>query len=655
MKSLRFRIIVVIGLILLGGYLLYPTLRFEQLSQKETELLTELSNTSGIPLSRLASDIYRDDIDLAGEVQMSSLSESQKFEAVQKIEYLRGEFSQSLQANRKLAIKRGLDLQGGMRLVLEVNLVELLNNSAKAKDEQFDALMKEVAANAVANKDVFAILEGVAKSRSISLSRYWGEPGQSDGDIIGDLREMADDAVDRSREILSNRVDQFGVSEPSINKEGSQRIAVELPGVKDPQRARDLVGRTALLEFKLLAAPERSQEVLLALDEGIERRMKGDTVLSDSLSTDSLRAAALADTGDTSATTNPFLRLLTDGRTDILVAAENRAQVTRYISSIENQRYIPRDIQFLWSAKSEQMGEDLKEYWRLYVIKSRAELTGDKLADARSTMGSGYDPQSAGKPIVQLEFTREGGRVFSRVTGANVGNRLAIILDNKVYMAPNLQEKISGGSAIITGLGTVEEARDIAIVLRAGALPASVTVAEERTVGPSLGRDSIDAGKMCLTISFLAVILFMIWYYRGSGFIADFAMIFNVFLLMGALAMFQFTLTMPGIAGIILTIGMAVDANVLIFERIREELRAGKTVRAAIDTGFSRALLTIIDSNTTTAIAGVVLLVYGTGAIKGFALTLTVGILINMFTAIFLTRLVYDLFTTGRQLKTLSV
>ncbi|MCC6476637.1 protein translocase subunit SecD [bacterium] len=337
------------------------------------------------------------------------------------------------------------------------------------------------------------------------------------------------------------------------------------------------------------------------------------------------------------------------------MAAENRAQVTRYISSIENQRYIPRDIQFLWSAKSEQMGEDLKEYWRLYVIKSRAELTGDKLADARSTMGSGYDPQSAGKPIVQLEFTREGGRVFSRVTGANVGNRLAIILDNKVYMAPNLQEKISGGSAIITGLGTVEEARDIAIVLRAGALPASVTVAEERTVGPSLGRDSIDAGKMCLTISFLAVILFMIWYYRGSGFIADFAMIFNVFLLMGALAMFQFTLTMPGIAGIILTIGMAVDANVLIFERIREELRAGKTVRAAIDTGFSRALLTIIDSNTTTAIAGVVLLVYGTGAIKGFALTLTVGILINMFTAIFLTRLVYDLFTTGRQLKTLSV
>jgi SecD/SecF fusion protein len=315
MKQHRFRIIVVVALLVLGGYLLYPTFRYEQLSDQESELLTQLSQTSGIPLIRLATDIYRDDVDLIGEIQTSNLSEMDKASAVEQINYLRGDFAKSLQSNRKLAIKRGLDLQGGMRLVLEVNLVELLNNSAKAKDEQFDALMKEVAANAVANKDVFAILEGVAKSRSISLSRYWGEPGQSDGDIIGDLREMADDAVDRSREILSNRVDQFGVSEPSINKEGSQRIAVELPGVKDPQRARDLVGRTALLEFKLLAAPERSQEVLLALDEGIERRMKGDTVLSDSLSTDSLRAAALADTGDTSATTNPFLRLLT-GRTD---------------------------------------------------------------------------------------------------------------------------------------------------------------------------------------------------------------------------------------------------------------------------------------------------------------------------------------------------
>jgi len=661
----------VTALIVLGGYLLYPTLRYEQLSRQETELLTQLSNVSGIPAQRLVSDIYRDDVDLVGEVQTSSLSEMDKLAATQQIEYLRGDFAKSLQSNRSLAIKRGLDLQGGMYLVLEVDLLELLQNSAKGKDDQYEALMREL--TPIAKKpdaDVFSELETVAGRMNITLNRYWGDAGQSDGDIVSDLRKTADDAVDRSLEILRNRVDQFGVSEPSISKLGTRRIALELPGVKDPVRARELVGRTALLEFQLMGETDRAQQVLLALDEGIRKHQSGDTssIAPDTLTTDSLAADSTSDTtntditaadttlGDTTgAANNPLLSLLVGGTGDILVPVENRGKVTRYLTAIENQRYIPRDLAFKWSARSEKIGTDQKEYWRLYVLKSRAELTGEKLADARSTMGSGYDPAQAGKPVVQIEFTREGGRVFSRVTGANVGKRLAIVLDDKVYMAPNLQEKISGGSAVITGLDDIEEARDIAIVLRAGALPASVNVAEERTVGPSLGQDSVDAGKLCLIISFLAVILFMVWYYRASGLIADLAMIFNVFLLMGALALFQFTLTMPGIAGIILTIGMAVDANVLIFERIREELRAGKSVRAAIDTGFDRALLTIIDSNTTTAIAGVVLLIYGTGAIKGFALTLTVGILINMFTSVFLTRLVYDVYTSGRQLKTLSV
>lgn len=681
MKQHRFRIIVVVVLLVLGGYLLYPTLRYEQLSQKESELLTQLSATSGIPLARLASDIYRDDVDLIGEIQASELSEMDKSAAIEQINYMRGDFAKSLQANRSLAIKRGLDLQGGMYLVLEVDLLELLQNSAKGKDDQYEALIREITPAAKsADADVFSALAQAAKRMNVSLNRYWGDAGQTDDEIISSLRETSDDAVDRSLEILRNRVDQFGVSEPSISKLGSRRIALELPGVKDPLRARELVGRTALLEFKLLAETERAQQVLLALDEAIAKRMRGDTTTvaaTDTLTADSLKADTLAsdttksdtvqsaedlfaenDTtlGDTSASaTNPLLSLLVGGTGDILVPSENRGKVMRYLSSHEYKRFIPGDLEFLWSARPEKIGTDQKEYWRLYVVKSRAEMTGEKLADARSSIGSGYDPEQSGKPIVQIEFTRDGGRVFSRVTGANVGNRLGIVLDDKVYMAPNLREKISGGSAVITGLDDVEEARDIAIVLRAGALPASVTVAEERTVGPSLGQDSVDAGKLCLIVSFVAVILFMIWYYKGSGLIADLAMIFNLFLLMGALAMFQFTLTMPGIAGIILTIGMAVDANVLIFERIREELRAGKSVRAAIDTGFSRALLTIIDSNTTTAIAGVVLLIYGTGAIKGFALTLTVGILINMFTSVFLTRLVYDLYTSGRQLKTLSV
>ncbi|RPH93420.1 protein translocase subunit SecD [candidate division KSB1 bacterium] len=298
---------------------------------------------------------------------------------------------------------------------------------------------------------------------------------------------------------------------------------------------------------------------------------------------------------------------------------------------------------------------DGAEHWILYLVKKQAEMTGTTLADAQSTIGSGYDPAQAGKPVVNIQFTKEGGRTFARVTGANVNHRLGIVLDDKVYMAPNIQDKISGGAAIITGLDDMPEARDIAIVLRAGALPAPVHVVEERTVGPSLGQDSVAAGKLCLFLAFAAVVLFMIWYYRLSGGIADFVMIINMFLLMAVLAMFQFTLTMPGIAGIILTIGMAVDANVLIFERIREELRLGKTVRAAIDTGFARALTVIIDANVTTAFAGVALLIYGTGSIKGFALTLTVGIIVNVFCAVVITRMIYDAITEKRQLKTLSI
>jgi preprotein translocase subunit SecD len=337
------------------------------------------------------------------------------------------------------------------------------------------------------------------------------------------------------------------------------------------------------------------------------------------------------------------------------VLASNRSKVNRYIYSHDVQKALPKDVQFVWSNDVEQSTAGQESYWILYLVKREPEQTGATLADARSTIGSGYEPDQAGKPIVEMKLTRPGARTFARVTGANVGKRLAIVLDDKVHSAPQIRGKIPGGSAVITGMKDMNEASDLAIVLRAGALPAPVNIAEEKTIGPSLGRDSVEAGRLCLIVSFFAVILFMIWYYRASGMIADLAMIFNLFLLMAALALFQFTLTMPGIAGIILTIGMAVDANVLIFERIREELRLGKTVRAAINTGFDRALLTIIDSNTTTAIAGVVLLIYGTGAIKGFALTLTIGIMINIFTAVFLTRLIYDMVTYKRQPKTLSV
>jgi len=681
MKSVRARLILLLIILAVGAYYLYPTLKYDRLSKEESRRLIELASLSNMPLDHLAADVYRDDVDLRAEIEASDLPPERKEDALQKLDYLRSDFLQDMKYYRPRAVKLGLDLQGGMYLVLEVDVLKMLDNQAKGKDDVFDRIMARLrAAEQTRGVDVFDALREEAARERATLSRYWGEPGQSDDAVLSELRKSAEDAVDRSLEILRNRIDQFGVSEPSIAKLGSQRIALELPGVKDPVRARELVGRTALLEFKLLVEPERARDILTKLDESLAARLRGESL--DSARADSSRLAAdtaqmAADTGardtavtqaeklfgeqmadtssDTTGRAHPFLSLLVGGTQNILVPAENRSRVTRLLSSRENQKLIPSDVQFLWSNKAMAAGEERVEHWVLYLVKKQADLTGATLEDAQSTIGSGYDPEQAGKPIVNIRFNREGGRTFARVTGANVGKRLGIVLDDKVYMAPSIRDKISGGAAVVTGLDDMPEARDIAIVLRAGALPAPVHVVEERTVGPSLGRDSVQAGEFCLILAFAAVVLFMLWYYRLSGGIADFAMILNMFLLLGVLAMFQFTLTMPGIAGMILTMGMAVDANVLIFERIREELKLGKTVRAAIETGFTRATVVIFDANITTAISGVVLLIYGTGSIKGFALTLTVGVIVNVFTAIFVTRLVYDLFTERRQLKTLSI
>jgi SecD/SecF fusion protein len=681
MKSIRNRLILVLLFIGLAAYYLYPTVKYEKLSRQEQSLLVEFASLANLPLDRVATDIYRDDVDFRAEIEASdSLSAEQKEQAVQKLEFLRGPFLTDMKYYRPRAIKLGLDLQGGMHLVLEVDLVKLLDNRAKGKDDVYDRLMADLRTqtSTMHDVDVFDVLRRLALREHTSLNRYWGEPGQTDEQVISALQKQADDGVDRSLQILRNRIDQFGVSEPSITKVGSHRIALELPGVKDPVRARELVGRTALLEFKLVVDADRSRDILTKLDQGIAARIKGqspDSTQAAKAATDTTKLAAAdtaksdtslteaeklfkeqaEQTADTGTKEHPLLSLFVGGTSNVLVPAENRSRVARMLSAKENQKLIPSDVQFLWSNKVETIRTGGKDEWILYIVKKQADLTGSTLEDAQSTIGSGYEPDQAGKPVVNIKFNRDGARTFARVTGANVNKRLGIVLDDKVYMAPNIRDKISGGAAIITGLADMNEARDISIVLRAGALPAPVHVAEERTVGPSLGQDSVSAGQLCLLLAFLSVSLFMLWYYRLSGGVADIAMVINIFLQLGILAMFQFTLTMPGIAGVILIIGMAVDTNVLIFERIREELALGKTIRAAIDTGFARAWTVIIDAHVSTSIAGVVLLIYGSGSIKGFALTLTVGIIVNLFAAIVITRVIYDIYTEKRQLKTLSI
>jgi len=380
------------------------------------------------------------------------------------------------------------------------------------------------------------------------------------------------DAMERALEVIRNRVDQFGVAEPLIARQGDRWLVVELPGVKDPERAIELIGKTALLEFKLVNDGVRISEVL------------------DS-----------------------------EGKVD--------------------PGKIPAGYEVLPGKRE-----------TLFLVKEEPEITGAALTNAKVEIGGQYN-----MPYVAIDFNKDGAKKFARITEINIERNLAIVLDGRVQSAPVIKSKIPDGHAIIEGNFTMEEAKNLAIVLRAGALPAPVNIIENRTVGPSLGRDSVRAGVVATGIGLICVMLFMVIYYRLSGLVVDLALILNLIILLGMMAYFRATLTLPGIAGIILIIGMSVDANVLIFERIREELRAGKTVRVAIDSGYQKAFRTIIDSNLTTLIAAAFLFQFGTGPVKGFAVTLSLGILISMFTALVVTHMVFDMVLVGKKVEKLSI
>ncbi|GBD92943.1 preprotein translocase subunit SecD [bacterium BMS3Abin05] len=614
-----------------------------------------------------------------------------------QVRHLSAKETKALRLSGKLSklqgktIKLGLDLQGGMYLVLEVDLQQLLLNLAKHKDAQFYKIMNEIEQKLEKdpNLDYFTVFQQVFNQYNLRLNKYFGKLTQNNEEVIKGLQKQADDAVNRSLEILRNRVDEFGVSEPNIQKRGNRRIVIELPGIQDIERAKELIGKTALLEFKLLKAPDVSKEVLKRIDEKLKeiQTAKGKAVLSPKTKKEAKKVAKIDTTGknivtqqdifgtkqeitdtstlaDTSAlevnkslfNEHPFLSLLRDFRGhggEIAVPEQNKHAVEKILNMPQIKKVIPSDVEFLWGSKSVPVGDE--KYYELYLVNREPELTGKYVVGAGVQIGSGSSFTSAGKPIVNLKMNSEGAKIFAHVTGANINRRMAIVLDNRVYSAPVIRSKIPNGDAIIEGMGNMDEAKDLAIILRAGALPAPVKIIEERTVGPSLGRDSIRQGTFSAILGFALVILFMIFYYRMSGFLADLALLLNMLFVMAVLAGFHFTLTLPGVAGIILTIGMAVDANVLIFERIREELRSGKTIRAAIDAGYGRAFITILDANLTTLFTAIVLYQFGTGPIRGFALTLSIGILSSMFTAIVVTRVVYDYITEHFALKKLSI
>jgi len=437
-----------------------------------------------------------------------------------------------MKALRSRIINLGLDLQGGIYMVLEPDLEKLKEKMGSAELSQEDIK----------------------------------------------------DAIRRVIEILRSRIDKFGVSEPTIAIQGEDRIVVELPGSKDPDRAKTVVMSSGVLEFKLV-------------DEETTAKLRRDMFDED--------------------------------------------------GNLIDNSIIPEgsELAYLW----------VKNKYDVLVRQRAVVLYKDVLLDGSYLKRAQVQTDQFGKPEVIFSLSAEGAKKFARITEANVGKRLAIVFDGKILSMPVIRERIPGGQVRITGSFTMKEAQDLALVLRAGAFPVPLQIAEQRIIGPSLGRDTIKAGVKAALIAAIAVVVFMIIYYKLSGIIADISLALNMYLLLGALAWLNFTLTLPGIAGMILTIGMAVDANVIIFERIKEELRSGKTIMASIQAGYEKAFRTILDSNMTTLIATFVLSQFGSGPIKGFAVTLSIGIVINMFTSIFVTKLLYFIGIDWFKVKKLSI
>jgi preprotein translocase subunit SecD len=489
-------------------------------------------------------------------------------------------------------ISLGLDLQGGMHLVLEVEAEEAVEASMEQRAEDIkhalgddDIEVDRVILNKDTNVIRVLLVDTIDTMGAETVLKGYTALEKKDAlrgglELVYQLRDdeykyILDNAIQQALEVIRNRINELGLSEPVIQVQGNRRILVQLPGIKDLKRAMDLIGKTARLEFKLI---DESVSPEAALKQGAP---PGSEVLYEQVS-------------------------------------------------------------------DKSTGKVLNEV--PYVVKKRVLLTGDMLTSAEVRYDQDYN-----EPYVALNFNSIGALTFFELTRDNVGKRLAIILDDHVYSAPVIREQIAGGRAQVSGSFTTNEAKDLAIALRAGTLPATVTILENRSVGPSLGRDSVEAGVNSIAIGMIAVVLFILIYYRLSGVVAVGALVLNLIMLLGALAYFGASLTLPGIAGIILTVGMAIDANVLVFERIREEIRVGKTVRAAIDAGFAKAFRTIVDANVTTFIAAIVLFQFGTGPIKGFAITLCIGIAASMFTAVFVSRATFDTFMSRKKIDRLSI
>jgi len=696
LKKVIGKILMLVVPIIAGVLLLYPTYQAGE-------------------LSKLQQDAF--------ERADKAATQADSIRIIEEFEKNYGEDLQSAKSNR---LKLGLDLRGGMYVTLEVDILKLLEEAAAqdAIDDTFTAVLDKTKSETESSDldviDVFIKnFDEIARPKKKYLSDYYDFGGdaniaETEEKIIEKLRENELDAIDQAMQVIRQRVDKYGIAEPTIQKVGGRRILLELPGVTNEKEMRQLLQTTARLEFKLVRSDENLVTAFYKIDEFLAkenktRKLQGmDTVATDaeskpdtvlaqettelspqdtSAAENELAQDTISAGTDTSSvasdTTNPYEGLSEDevqkryledhpfttlfstvylyedkgrrpaevnyainnfpkGDYNFQIFEPQLKQFQRILARKDVQELLPYGIELMLEAKPQiyqdrNTGNDIKAFV-FYGLKAEAELTGEYITNAVAT----FDPTN-NQPIVNMSMDDEGADRWAQITGANVKKRIAIVLDGQVYSAPVVNQKIIGGSSQITGMADAEEARLLKIVLKAGALKAPVRMIEERVVGPSLGEDSIRSGMQAFMIAAILVLLFMVLYYMGAGIVATIAITINVSLILALLAAFQGTLTLPGIAGIILTIGMAVDANILIYERIREELQKGRSLRSAVDEGFGKALSAILDSNITTFLTGTILYFVGTGPIQGFALTLMIGILGTLFTGIVLTRAMFEI------------
>jgi len=650
-----------------AGLLLWPTINYSLLSSERAELEADTSVAGRQALARW-------DIDN----------------------------KESYESARAGRMKLGLDLRGGAYLTLEVDVLKLIESSADAEaiDDDFRSIIEETRkATSNSDVDVLTVFLEKFRARGKQLINYFPAAELTEQAVEEKLRRDANGSVDQAMEVLSQRINKYGVSEVSIQKQGSRRLVIELPDEKDTVQMRELLQQTARLEFKRVLMDRNLIRAFYSIDAAYKAYKSGaapvvDTVkpAADTTATASADSTKKTDSAAIAADTSknakdpykglsdeekgrrikadfPFSYMLfgsvaaneqsqpqqfdlvglkingitpdqlpEKGLFQFRIPAQSLQEFLKILSIPQVRAAIPAELDVLVSANGNATKPGVQpDYYDVYGVAREADLMGDVIEDAYPSF------DNSNQPVVMMNMNAEGSDQWARITGANIGNRIAVVMDDRVWSAPTVQGKIPNGSSQISGSFRTEDAMRLAVVLKAGALKAPVKIIEERVVGPSLGEDSIRRGLTSTGISFALIILFMMAYYAVGGAIADVALLMNILLTVAGLAAFGGTLTLPGIAGLILSTAMAVDANILIFERMREEIYAGKSLKTAVEQGFSRAWSAILDSNLTNIAGAVPLIIWGSGPIKGFAITLLVGAIITLFTAVVVTRAIFQL------------